>query len=164
MVISLIAAMDRNRVIGRGAEIPWQLPADRRHFRDMTVGKPVVMGRKTFETLKRPLGKRRNIILTRNREYVAPTGCVVVHSVSETLACCAGSAEVMICGGAPVYAAFLPHATRLYLTEVHASVEGDVYFPIFDRRAWREVERTEVDADAKNRYAQTFLVLEKKEA
>ena len=128
MLISMIAAMDKNRLIGNGPDIPWQMPVDRRHFRDMTIGKPVVMGRKTFETLKRPLGKRRNIILTRNTAYKAPKGCIVAHSVEEVINGCKETEELMICGGAPIYQAFLPHADRLYLTQIHATFEGDVYF------------------------------------
>lgn len=173
MLISLIAAMDPNRLIGNGPDIPWQLPADRRHFRDMTVGKPVVMGRKTFETLKRPLGKRLNIILTRNLDYEVPfqtdtlkdrhstsgelSGCRVAHSVEEVLAIAADAEELMICGGAPIYAAFLPHAHRLYLTRVHATFQGDVYFPAFDLAAWREVKRIDCEPDEKNPYPYSFL-------
>ena len=162
MVISMIAAMDKNRLIGNGPDIPWQLPADRRHFRDMTIGKPVVMGRKTFETLKRPLGKRRNIILTRNTAYKAPEGCIVTHSVEEVLNICKDSEELMICGGAPIYEAFLAHADRLYLTQVHATFEGDVYFPEFDMEAWREVKRIDGESDEKNPYSYSFLFLERK--
>ena len=134
MLISMIAAMDKNRLIGNGPNIPWQMPADRRHFRDLTLGKPVVMGRKTFETLKRPLGRRHNIILTRNTAYKVPEGCNVAHSVAEILELCQESEELMICGGAPIYEAFLPHANRLYLTQIHAIFEGntDVYFPEFE--------------------------------
>ena len=162
MVISMIAAMDKNRLIGNGPDIPWQLPADRRHFRDMTIGKPVVMGRKTFETLKRPLGKRQNIILTRNTAYKTPEGCIVTHSVEEVLNICKDSEELMICGGAPIYEAFLAHADRLYLTQVHATFEGDVYFPAFDMEAWREVKRIDGESDEKNPYSYSFLFLERK--
>lgn len=162
MVISMIAAMDKNRLIGNGPDIPWQLPADRRYFRDMTIGKPVVMGRKTFETLKRPLGKRRNIILTRNTAYEAPAGCIVTHSVEDVLNLCKDSEELMICGGAPIYEAFLPHADRLYLTQVHATFEGDVYFPKFDMEAWREVKRIDGEPDEKNPHPYSFLFLERK--
>jgi dihydrofolate reductase len=162
MVVSMIAAMDQNRLIGNGPDIPWQMPVDRRHFRDMTIGKPVVMGRKTFETLKRPLGKRRNIILTRNTTYAAPKGCIVAHSVEEILKLCAGTEELMICGGAPIYEAFLPHANRLYLTQIHATFKGDVYFPAFDTEAWQEVKRIDGEPDEKNPYSYSFLFLERK--
>ena len=162
MLISMIAAMDKNRLIGSGPDIPWQMPADRRHFRDMTVGKPVVMGRKTFETLKRPLGKRRNIILTRNRGYEAPQGCIVAHSVDDVLATVKQAEELMICGGAPIYQAFLPHANRLYITQIHATFEGDVYFPEFDRAEWQEVKRSDRGPDAKNPYPYSFLFLKRR--
>ena len=167
MQISMIAAMDKNRLIGNGPHIPWQMPADRRHFRDMTVGKPVVMGRKTFETLKRPLGKRQNIILTRNRDYAAPQGCIVAYSVVDVLAKVsalqAPVEELMICGGAPIYEAFLPHANRLYLTQIHATFEGDVYFPAFNTAAWEEVKRIDCEADEKNPHPYSFLFLHKRE-
>ena len=164
MLISMIAAMDRNRLIGNGPDIPWQMPADRRHFRDLTVGKPVVMGRKTFETLKRPLGKRHNIILTRNTAYKAPEGCSVAHSIVEILELCKEAEELMICGGAPIYEAFLPHANRLYLTQIHATFEGDVYFPEFDIAAWEEIQRIDGEPDERNPYPYSFLFLEKRQA
>ena len=163
----MIAAIDENRLIGNGPDIPWQLPADLQHFRDMTIGKPVVMGRKTFETLPRPLTKRKNIILTRNRDYVAPKGCIVAHSVDDVIESVKSltqkyGMELMICGGAPIYAAFLPHARRLYLTQVHATFEGDVYFPEFDITEWEEVRRIDCGEDEKNPYPYSFLFLEKK--
>lgn len=157
MLISMIAAMDKNRLIGNGPDIPWQMPADRRHFRNMTVGKPVVMGRKTFETLKRPLGNRSNIILTRNRSYEAPQGCIVAHSVDDVLATVKQAEELMICGGTPIYQAFLPHANRLYITQIHATFEGDVYFPEFDLEEWQEVKRINREPDEKNPYPYSFL-------
>lgn len=162
----MIAAMDKNRLIGNGPHIPWRLPADLRHFREITIGKPVVMGRKTFETLPRPLVKRKNIILTRNRDYEAPKGCIVAHSVEDIITTVGKlyddeSTELMICGGAPIYAAFLPHASRLYLTQIHATFEGDVYFPKFDMAEWEEVKRTDCEADKKNPYPYSFLFLER---
>ncbi len=162
MLISMIAAMDKNRLIGNGPDIPWQMPADRRHFRDMTVGKPVVMGRKTFETLKRPLGKRHNIVFTRNAAYKAPKDCSVAHTVADVLELCKEKEELMICGGAPIYQAFLPHANRLYLTQIHATFEGDVYFPEFDLAAWEEVKRIDGEPDQKNPYPYSFLFLERR--
>ena len=162
MLISMIAAMDANRLIGNGPDIPWQMPADRGHFRDMTVGKPVVMGRKTFETLKRPLGRRHNIILTRNTAYKAPVGCSVAHSVAGVLELCKEAEELMICGGAPIYEAFFPHAHRLYLTQIHATFEGDVYFPEFDITAWEEVKRINAEPDERNPYPYSFLFLQRR--
>lgn len=163
----MIAAIDKNRLIGNGPHIPWRLPADLRHFRDMTIGKSVVMGRKTFETLPRPLAKRQNIILTRNHDYKAPKGCIVAHSVEDVIETAetlseSDESELMICGGAPIYTAFLPYASRLYLTQIHATFEGDVYFPAFDMSEWKEVKRTDCEADEKNPYPYSFLFLEKK--
>ena len=162
MVVSMIAAMDKNRLIGNGPDIPWQMPVDQRHFRDMTIGKSVVMGRKTFETLKRPLGKRQNIVLTRNTAYEAPKGCIVAHSVEDIFKLSEETEELMICGGAPIYEAFLPHANRLYLTQIHATFKGDVYFPAFDMDAWEEVKRIDGEPDEKNPYPYSFLFLERK--
>ncbi|MCG9126408.1 dihydrofolate reductase [Candidatus Poribacteria bacterium] len=167
MQVSMIAAMDKNRLIGNGPRIPWKLPADLRHFKDMTIGKPVVMGRKTFETLPKPLAKRTNIILTRNQDYEAPEGCIVSHSVEDVLKTAEtlsdnNELEMMICGGAPIYEAFLPYASRLYLTQVHAAFEGDVYFPAFDIEDWNEIERIDCEKDKKNPHAYSFLFLERK--
>ena len=167
MQISMIAAIDKNRLIGNGPNIPWHLPADLRHFREMTIGKPVVMGRKTFETLPKPLAKRKNMILTRNRNYTAPKACIVVHSVEDVIKTAKTfneneTTELMICGGAPIYAAFLPYANRLYLTQIHAVFEGDVYFPEVDWNEWEEVSRTDHKADEKNRHQYSFLILERK--
>jgi dihydrofolate reductase len=128
MKISLIAAMAENRVIGRGAEIPWDLPDDRKRFRELTWGHPVVMGRKTFETLDGPLPGRENIVLTRDRDYRA-AGCRVVHERDEVLAVAGDAEELFICGGEEVYREFLPLADRIYLTVIHQEVAGEVLFP-----------------------------------
>lgn len=115
-------------MIGRGTAIPWDLPDDRRHFRELTWGHPVVMGRKTFETLDGPLPGRQNIILTRDRNYRAE-GCRVVHDWQEVLAVAADADELFICGGGEVYREFLPLAERIYLTVLHQELEGEVLFP-----------------------------------
>ena len=165
--ISMIAAIDENRLIGNGPNIPWRMSADLRYFREMTIGKPIVMGRKTFETLPRPLTKRKNIILTRNRNYIAPKVCIVTHSVEDVIKTTEtldenGSTELMICGGEPIYAAFLHYASRLYLTQIHAVFEGDVYFPEFDWNEWEEVSRTDHEADENNPHPYSFLIIEKR--
>ena len=128
MVISLIAAMAHNRVIGKGAVIPWDLPDDRRRFRELTWGRPVIMGRKTFETLGRPLPGRTTIILTRNAGY-KPEGCLVAHDLEAALRLAENAEEVFVCGGEEVYRAFLPLADRIYLTVIHRDFDGDVLFP-----------------------------------
>ncbi len=166
VLISMIAAIDKNRLIGNGPDIPWQMPADRRHFRRMTLGKPVVMGRKTFETLKSPLGKRLNIILTFNKNYrvtnhIHRKSCVVVHSMDEVLDVAGDCEELMICGGAPIYETFLPYAHRLYLTQIHHVFEGNVYFPAFDMAEWQEVKRIDRQSHQKNPYPYSFIFLER---
>jgi dihydrofolate reductase len=128
MIISIIAAMAENRVIGRGGAIPWDIPDDRRRFRELTMGHPVIMGRKTFESIGRPLSGRRNIILSRRPDYRGE-GCCVVHSLEDALSASAGADEVFICGGEELYRLALPLATRIYLTVVHGSCDGDAFFP-----------------------------------
>ena len=135
MLVSLIVAMDRNRLIGAGNRMPWHLPADLRHFRDLTLGKPVVMGRKTFESIGKPLPGRRNLVVSRNSAFTAP-GCEVVHSLDAALAACAEAAEVMIIGGATIYAQAMPLAGRLYLTTIEHEFEGDTYFPEWSAAEW----------------------------
>ncbi len=128
MLISLIAAMAENRVIGRNNVIPWRLPADMQRFRAITMGHPVIMGRKTYESIGRPLPGRKTVLITRQRNYRA-AGCVVVHSLREALAECEGEAEVFICGGGDIYREALPLASRIYLTVIHQQVPGDTLFP-----------------------------------
>ncbi|MCZ6679373.1 MAG: dihydrofolate reductase [Candidatus Poribacteria bacterium] len=161
MRISIIAAMDKNRLIGQDNRLPWRLPADMKHFRRMTLGKPVVMGRKTFESLGRPLKKRTNIIVTHDCDYRAE-GCIVAHSVEEALATVKANEEVMIIGGSSIYAQFLPRADRLYLTLVHDCFEGEVYFPAFNLEEWQEAKRIDHQPDEKNPYPYSFLFLHRR--
>ncbi len=161
MIISLVVAMDRWGVIGAGGALPWRLSDDLKHFKAITMGKPVIMGRKTHESIGRPLPGRHNIVLTRQRGYAAQ-GCVICHDVESVLAACAGFEEVMVMGGAALYELFLSRAERIYLTRVEAEVDGDVWFPPFDESAWNEVERRDHQADGRNEYPCTFLVLERK--
>lgn len=160
MRLSIIAAMAANRVIGRDNRLPWHLPADLKHFRQLTIGKPVLMGRKTWESLGRPLPERTNIVVTRAADYAAP-GCVVVHSLEAALRAAAHHPEVMVIGGAELYRQALPQARRIYLTEVHAGFEGDAYFPELEQGAWSEVERVDHEPDDKNTHAYSFVVLER---
>jgi dihydrofolate reductase len=133
--------MARNRVIGRGSEIPWRLPEDLKHFRAVTLGHAVIMGRATFDSMGKALPGRRNIVITRNRGLLIE-GVEVVGSLLDAIALARTTdAEPRVIGGGQVYAEALPLATRLYLTEVDAEPEGDVFFPELDRSAWREVER-----------------------
>ena len=164
--IALIWAMARNRVIGRHNTLPWRLPVDMKHFRELTTGHPVLMGRKTFESLGRPLPNRTNIVITTDRRY-APQGSLVAHSLDEALALAAphvppNDPVVFVIGGENLYAQMLPRADRLYVTLVEAEIEGDARFPEFDLEAWRETQRIAHPADDKNPYPCVFLTLERK--
>ena len=158
MIISLIAAMDRNRLIGQGNRLPWRLPADMKHFRKTTLGKPVVMGRRTFESIGKPLAKRTNIILTHDPHFRA-SGCIVTHGVDQALSEADGCEELMIIGGYSVYEQFLDCAGRFYLTQIHERFEGDVYFPEFELSDWREVKRVKHGPDDDNPYPYDFVFL-----
>ena len=159
--ISLIAAMAENRVIGQGNRLPWHLPADLRHFKALTVGKPIIMGRKTWESLPGLLPDRPHIVITRDREYVAE-GCTLAHSIDEALAAAGDVPEVMIVGGAAFYTEMVPHANRIYLTLVHAEVEGDAFFPQYDPAEWEQVEREGHSPDKKNPYPYSFITLQRR--
>ncbi|MCB9421860.1 MAG: type 3 dihydrofolate reductase [Ardenticatenaceae bacterium] len=163
MRLSLIAAMDKNRLIGVNGRIPWHLPDDMKWFREQTMGKPVIMGRKTFESIPirfRPLPGRHNIVLTRRHDFEAE-GVTAVHSVEAALTAAGDVAEVVVIGGAELYAQLLPQADRLFLTLIDAEFEGDAYFPGFDPAQWRETYRQERPADERHDYPFTWLILER---
>jgi dihydrofolate reductase len=160
MLLSLIAAMDRNRLIGNEGRLPWHLPADLAHFKRVTLGKPVLMGRRTFESIGRPLPGRHNIVVTTVPSFRA-LGCTVVHSVEEGIAAAGIAGELMVIGGAAIYAQCLPRADRMYLTLVDAPFEGDVFFPAYDPGEWREVERQDFAGDERNPYRYSFVTLER---
>ena len=162
MRVALIAALAENRIIGRDNQLPWRVPADLQHFKALTMGKPIIMGRKTWESIGRPLPGRDNIVVTRDTGYQAE-GCKVVHSVAQALQVAAGAEEAMIIGGANLYEQTLDAADRLYLTQIRAEVEGDARFPDIDMQAWREVERESHPADERNEYAYDFVVLERRQ-
>lgn len=162
MVLSIVSAMADNRVIGINNRLPWKLPADMKWFRQHTLGKPIVMGRKTFESFgSKPLPERLNIVITREQGYVAP-GAKVVHSIDEAIALAGDVPEIMIIGGASFYEQMLPRAQRMYLTLVHAKVAGDAWFPQYDPTQWQEQSRSEYPADEKNPHAMSFVILERK--
>ena len=146
-VLSLVVAVADNGVIGNRGALPWRIPEDMRRFRTLTIGKPCIMGRRTWDSLpRRPLPGRMNIVVTRDRSFRAD-GAIVVHSLEDGIARAHGAAEVMIIGGAEIYRAALEHAHRIELTEVHSTPEGDATMPPFDRADWRETAREEhVDA------------------
>ena len=161
--ISLIVAMAQNGVIGRDNTLPWRLPEDLKRFKAFTLGKPVLMGRKTFESIGRPLPGRTNLVLTRDRGWHAG-GVTVVHSVEEALAQAADSAELIAIGGAEIYRLLLPFARRIYLTHVHADVPGDTFFPAFDPSQWDDIECSTHPADERHAYPVTFVTLERRNA
>jgi dihydrofolate reductase len=161
MTIAMIAAMANNRVIGINNSLPWKLPADMQWFRKHTLGKPVIMGRLTWESLHGPLPQRLNIVVTRDTTYQAE-GAVVAHDIDTALNTAAGEGdEVMVIGGAGFYKEMLPRTQRLYLTYIHADFEGDAWFPEIDPARWREVEREDHRRDQKNPYDYSFVILER---
>jgi dihydrofolate reductase len=162
-VLSLVVAVADNDVIGRGGGLPWHLPADLRRFRALTMGKPMLMGRRTWESLPGLLPGRRHIVLTRTPGYEAP-GCTVVGSLEEALEAAGDAPELMVIGGAGLFAETLPRARRIHLTRVHASVDGDTFFPRYDPAQWRETAREHREADERNPYACTFITLERASA
>lgn len=161
MLRSLVVAVARNRVIGRDNRLPWRLPADLAYFKQVTMGHPVVMGRRTHESIGRPLPGRENIVVTRNRNFSAP-GCTVVGSLDEAWKAAGSAQEVCVIGGTSLFAEALPIADRIHLTEVEAEVPGDTFFPEFDRGLWTEREVARHPADERHAYPFRILVLDRK--
>lgn len=160
--ISMIAGMANNRVIGHQNQLPWHLPADLAWFKKTTLGKPIIMGRKTYESIGKPLPGRQNIVITSNEALELP-GCDVVTSPDAALDCAGDNSEVMVIGGALVYELFLPHSQRLYLTLVDAEIEGDAFFPDYHAAAdWAVVFEENHPVDDRHKYAFTFQQLERK--
>lgn len=160
MSLSMIAAVARNGVIGRANDLPWSLPDDLAFFRETTRGHAIILGRKNYASIGRLLPCRKNIILTRDTSFHID-GATIVHSMEEALHEAANDDEPFIIGGADMYKMFFGQATRLYLTEVDADVEGDIHFPTFDRTKWREVSRTHHEADDRHAYAFDIVVFER---
>ena len=154
--LTLIAAIGTNGVIGVAGGLPWRLPADLQHFKALTLGKPVLMGRRTWESLGRPLPGRRNLVVTRQAGFAAP-GAEVFATVEAALAAAAEQPEVMVIGGGELYSQLLPQAAVLELTEVAATLAGDAFFPAFDPAVWPEVSREAHAADERHAYAYTFV-------
>lgn len=157
MKVTLIAALADNGVIGRGGALPWHLPDDLRRFKALTMGRPILMGRRTFESIGKPLPGRRNLVLTRGAAPVA--GVERVASIAEAMVLCAAEAELCVIGGAEVYRQSLPLATHLELTRVRTALAGDVYFPDLDAGRWRELSRVEHPADERHAWPLSFLTL-----
>nr|AIA14776.1 Dihydrofolate reductase [uncultured bacterium] len=160
MPISAIVAMAENRVIGKNNQLPWRLPADLRHFKALTMGKPILMGRKTHESIGRVLPGRQNIITTRNTAFQVPEA-LVVHSLEAALKTLPETEEVMLIGGAELYRELFPKVQRIYMTLVHAEVEGDSYFPELKPSEWQQISCEDHEADQDNAYPYSFLVWER---
>lgn len=166
MRIAMIWAMAENRVIGRDNKLPWYLPNDLKYFKQVTSGKPVIMGRKTYDSIGRPLPNRTNIIITRDTGFTAE-GCQVVHSLDDALAVAQaqgvvnGGDEVIVMGGAQIYAEALPRVDRLYVTLVHAEVAGDAVFPAIDFAGWQQQSREDFAAEGPNPYDYSFIIYDR---
>ena len=158
---SLVVAVARNGVIGRDNQLPWRLPDDMKYFKQVTMGHPVIMGRRTWQSIGKPLPGRKNIVVTRDRDFEAP-GCVVVHSLSDAWKAAEGADEACVIGGTTLFEETLPSADVIHLTEVEAEVEGDTWFPPFDRGEWRETEVARHAADAGNAYPFRIVRLERR--
>lgn len=156
--LSIIAALSDNRVIGRDNQLPWRMPADLAHFKRLTMGKPIIMGRCTWESLPGLLPHRTHVVVTRDRDYVVEGG-LVVHSIQQALELVGDVEEMMVVGGANLYAQTLPLASRMYLTVVHDFFDGDTAFPDYEEAEWQEVSRQSHAADARNPHAYSFLTL-----
>jgi dihydrofolate reductase len=163
MSLSLVVAVADNGVIGRGGGLPWHLPDDLRHFKQVTMGKPVLMGRRTHESIGRALPGRRNLVLSRAAGVASATadGVEYCGSLDEALQRCGDAAEICVIGGVAVFALALPRATLMHLTRVRASVEGDVSFPAVDWSQWHELERHDHAADARHAYPLSFITLQR---
>jgi dihydrofolate reductase len=162
-LVSLIVAMAQNGVIGRDNALPWRLPEDLKRFKAFTLGKTILMGRKTYESIGRPLPGRANLVLTRDRNWIA-AGVIVVHSVEQALTQAGPGKELVAIGGAQIYRLVLPFARRIYLTHVHADVPGDTFFPDFDSTQWADVECRMHPADEQHAFPLTFVTLERRTA
>ena len=158
---SIVVAVARNGVIGRDNRLPWRLPADLAHFKRVTMGHPVVMGRRTYESIGKPLPGRTNIVVTHDRRYDAP-GCIVVHSLDEAWRAAGDAGEVCVIGGTTLFAETLPLADTIHLTEVEADVPGDTYMPAFERGDWQEREVARHPADDRNAYPIRIVELARK--
>ncbi|MGE0114283.1 MAG: type 3 dihydrofolate reductase [Steroidobacteraceae bacterium] len=160
MKLALIVAVADNGVIGQQNGLPWRLPGDLKRFKALTMGKPIIMGRKTFDSIGRPLPGRTNIVISRQSQLSLP-GCTVVSSLPAALAAAGEVDEAIIIGGAEIYRQSLPLAGRIYLTQVHAAVTGDATFPALDTAQWRSIVREDYPADERHAHAYSFVTLER---
>ncbi|MFC4322762.1 dihydrofolate reductase [Litchfieldia salsa] len=160
-MISLLVAMDKNKLIGKDNDLPWRLPADLAYFKNLTMGHPIVMGRKTYESIGRPLPGRENIIITRNLSY-AVEGCEVINSTEEIIELSKTKKEIFVIGGSEIFKEILPFVDKLYITEIEEEFEGDTFFPNFNLENWDLKTREKGIKDEKNPYEYYFCLYEKK--
>lgn len=164
-LLSAVVAMSDNHIIGKENKLPWHMPADMRHFKQITSGHLVLMGRKTYESIGKPLPNRTNIVLTRNPHYQAE-GCMVVTSIIDALHFAEqqskNNSEIFVIGGSEIYHLLMPYFDRIYLTIIHHDFEGNIYFPAVEMRNWQETKRIDCKADSENPYNYSFVWLERK--
>lgn len=159
--LSAVVALSENRVIGRDNQLPWRLPADLKHFKKLTLGHPIIMGRKTYVSIGKPLPQRTNIVLTQEKQFQAP-GCIVIHSLDEAIkkgAEC--DSDIFIIGGAQLYRQSLPLLQFIYMTIIHQHIEGDTFFPELQLNEWKEIAREDHSADSDNPLDYSFVTLER---
>ena len=159
-MLSLCVAMDENSLIGSNNALPWHLPADLKHFRKITMGKPIIMGRKTYESIGHPLPGRLNIVLTNNINF-SLDNCTVMHTIKEVLSFSKDYDESVVIGGAKLYESLLPQVQRMYITRIHAKFVGDTYFPHYQSTEWQQVETQTYSTDKNNPYNYSFAILER---
>jgi len=159
MIVAIIVAIGENNAIGKNNQLLWHMPNDLKHFKDVTSGSTIIMGRKTFDSVGKPLPKRRNIVVT--RQDITIPGCEVVKSIEDGLALCKGEDEVFIGGGAEIYKLAMHLTDRIYLTIIHKSFDADTFFPEIERKEWKEVSREDYQPDEKNLLPYSFITLER---
>lgn len=159
MIISAMVAVGENNVIGKDNDLPWRLPNDWAYLRRITMGHSIILGRKNYESIGKPLDGRKNIVLTTNKDYKAE-GCHIAYSIEDALSKCEGE-EVFILGGEEIYRQFLPYTQKLYITKIHAPFEGDRFFPAIDYSSWKELSVEKGMKDEKNYYEHYFHIFER---
>ena len=159
-MLTLCVAMDENDLIGINNSLPWYLPADLKHFRTITMGKPIIMGRKTYESIGHPLKGRLSIIISRNPNLTI-NNCQIFNKLEEILDFSHNYDEAIVIGGMAIYTMLLPYVQRMYITRIHAKFTGDTYFPEYETKQWQEIERQNYPADKKNNYSYSFTILER---
>ena len=160
MITSIIVAMDMNRVIGKDNQLPWRLPRELQYVKQTTMGHPIILGRKNYEAIGRPLPGRRNIVMTKDPHFSAE-GCEIAHSVGDVYQLCEGEEEIFIFGGEQIYKLFLEKTDKLYVTVIHHEFEGDTFFPEIDYNQWKEISKVQGITDEKNPYTYFYHVYER---